>query len=171
MRGAVRGGGGVRTLAGMDAGARVDDGAARLFVYGLLRRGMSARLGGLVPGKGRFLAEATARGFLFSVGGAYPALVTEIDDGTAARFGLDPAAGSPRARVTGELWAITNELAWPVLDDFEGIGPDYPPPQLYRREPILARTDDGREVPAQAYVYNRDVADLPPVPSGDWANR
>ena len=154
----------------MIAGESVD-GAARLFVYGLLRRGMSAGLEAFVAGKGRFLAGATAEGFLFSVGGEYPALVTELDAVAVAGFGLDPTTESPRPCVTGELWEITDDSAWTTLDDFEGIGPDYPPPQLYRREVIVVRTDDGRDVSAQAYVYNRDVADLPPVPSGDWARR
>lgn len=128
-----------------------------LFVYGLLRRGMSAGLDAFVPGMATYRGPASVAGQLYSVGGRYPALVVSEHPGSQL--------------VRGELWTITDPFAWPIIDDFEGIGPDYAAPQLYLRVAVNADTDDGKTVRAQAYAYNRSVADLDPVDSGDWANR
>ena len=124
---------------------------------------MSAGLDAFVPGKVRFVGAAFVRGRLYSVGGEYPALVTGKSDADESRF------GGSQPVVHGELWAITDELARPVIDDFEGIGPGYAPPQLYRREPVEAFPDHGPPLTAQAYVYNLSTTDLSPVLSGDWA--
>ena len=129
-----------------------------LFVYGLLRRGMSTGLGAwLGAGKASFLAEATVPGRLYDLG-EYPGLVRG-----------EPREQAP-ALVRGELWRIDDESVWPVIDDFEGIGPGDRAPTLYRR--VLARAAGARGVETcWVYLYNRDVATYPVVRSGDWAQR
>lgn len=127
-----------------------------LFVYGLLRRGMSAELDAIVPGMASFVGPASVRGRLYSVGGAYPALVVGV--------------GADADDVVGELWRIDNRLAWPIIDDFEGIGPAYVHPHLYYRAKTEVRMASG-EVSCYVYVYNRPVDDLARVDSGDWAQR
>lgn len=128
-----------------------------LFVYGLLRRGMSAGLDAFLGGGAAFLAEAYTYGTLYDVDGAYPGLVV--------------SARTAGPEVRGELWSITKLGAWATLDDFEGIGPRYPEPQLYRRCSIEVVWRERQTVLAQAYVYNRDVRHLARVASGDWARR
>ena len=146
-----------------------------LFVYGLLRRGMSAGLEGLVArsptpdgtvttGEITFVAEATLPGKLYDLG-QYPGVV--------------PARGGGEGPVVvGELWRVTDPAHWVLLDDFEGIGPEYPEPTLYRR--VLAKAHlrsrgaerpSGETVDCWVYVYNRDLGAAPLVPSGDWAHR
>ena len=129
-----------------------------LFVYGLLRRGMSAGLGDwLGHGKATFLAEATVGGHLYDLG-EYPGLLRAPSPGDGAV-------------VRGELWRIDDPHAWPVIDDFEGIGPDYSAPTLYRRVLAKADTADGERVTSWVYLYNHAPGDCARVMSGDWAAR
>ncbi len=123
-----------------------------LFVYGLLRSDMSAGLQSFVPGKARLLGRATVGGRLYDLED-FPGLVL---DGSGSR-------------VLGEVWEVTDVLAWPVLDEFEDVRLEGT--GLYRREAIEAVLEDGRQVLAQAYLYNRAVDGLILVASGDWARR
>ena len=127
-----------------------------IFVYGLLRRGMSAGLDAwLGRGRATYLAEATLPGHLYDLG-EYPGLVRAPNR-------------SGGARVRGELWRVDDPNVWPVIDDFEGIGPDYPVPTLYRRVLAQAQTAEGEAVTCWVYLYNRSVEAHPHVLSGDWA--
>ncbi len=128
------------------------DDSSTLFVYGLLRSDMSAGLQSFVPGKARQISRASVVGTLYDLSD-YPGLVLS-DDGET---------------VVGEVWEITDVSAWEKLDAFEDIRADGT--GMYRREAIAVMLADGREVLAQAYLYNRDVTRLRAVSSGDWSKR
>ncbi len=128
------------------------DPSATLFVYGLLRSDMSAGLQSFVPGKARQLSRASVAGRLYDLGD-FPGLVINDDGGVVA----------------GEVWEITDATAWGTLDPFEDIKPEGT--GLYRREAIAVTLEDGRQVLAQAYLYNRDAHAFTVVTSGDWSLR
>ena len=137
-----------------------------LFVYGLLRRGMSAGLEAFVgAGAAAFLSEATLSGKLYDMG-EYPGVL--LEDGPSV--------------VHGELWRVRGASAWATLDEFEGIGPGYGEPTLYKRvlanalaPPSEAPTSRSAvaETPVKCwvYVYNHDLAGAALIESGDWARR
>ena len=136
-----------------------------LFVYGLLRRGMSAGLEAFLGvGSAAFVCSATLSGKLYDLG-EYPGVV--LARGAAADGSASPDDGT----VTGELWRLRDGLHWPVLDDFEGIGPGYAEPTLYKRVLAQAQTSAGASVTSWVYVYNRPLAGAPEIASGDWASR
>ena len=136
-----------------------------LFVYGLLRRGMSAGLEAFLgAGSAEFVSEATLSGKLYDLG-EYPGVRLAAD---APRDAEEPPGPDV---VTGELWRLRNEFHWPALDDFEGIGPDYAEPTLYKRVLAEALTEAGEAVTCWVYVYNRELGAAPRIASGDWAAR
>ena len=130
-----------------------------LFVYGLLRRGMSAGLEAFLgKGAATFMSEANLSGKLYDLG-AYPGVV--LAEAEPARENI----------VVGELWRLRDDMHWAALDDFEGIGPGYAEPTLYRRVLAQALTDVGEAVTCWVYVFNREPGAAPRIASGDWAAR
>jgi gamma-glutamylcyclotransferase (GGCT)/AIG2-like uncharacterized protein YtfP len=121
-----------------------------IFVYGTLMRGFSRHH--LMSG-GRFEGDASADGRLISLG-EYPALL----DG--------------RGTVRGELYAFDDlPVALDVLDDVESFDPADPENSEYVREARRVRRDDGIEICAWLYVYNRPAGRAPVISSGDWRRR
>ena len=116
----------------------------RLFVYGSLRTGESAR--NLVEPYITDWAPATVGGDLYAFPSGYPGVV------------LDPRGGI----VMGELlWLRNLSTCLPILDDYEGAD--------YVRELVQAEHVGG---PSWAWIYvladPRVVALGTPVPSGEW---
>lgn len=121
-----------------------------VFVYGTLMRGLSLHH---FMSDGRFEGEATVKGRLISLG-EYPALL----DG----------AGTVR----GELYSFDDlPVALDVLDDVENFDPANPEGSEYIRDARRVRSDDGAELTAWVYVYNRPPGTAPLIPSGDWRKR
>lgn len=123
-----------------------------LFVYGTLREGA----GGPRPARdpleraARKVDEGAIDARLFDAGG-FPAAVRE-----------------PGGQVRGELYELADPArTLSVLDGYEGCRPDGT--GLFRREIVSVALDSGGEREAWAYLYNRDVTDLPEIPSGDYA--
>jgi|HubBroStandDraft_2_1064218.scaffolds.fasta_scaffold1401279_1 gamma-glutamylcyclotransferase (GGCT)/AIG2-like uncharacterized protein YtfP len=128
----------------------MSDAPVRVFVYGTLMRGCSRHHH---LSDGRFDGEATADGRLISIG-EYPALI----DG----------AGSIR----GELYAFEDvPAALDVLDDVEDFDAANPEGSEFVREARRVCRDDGTELIAWLYVYNRPRGPAPIIPSGDWRKR
>jgi len=123
------------------------DAPLRIFVYGTLMRGLSRHR--LMNG-GRFEGEASAVGRLISLG-EYPALIDR--------------AGTIR----GELHTFDDlPTALEVLDEVEGFDPADPEGSEYVREARRVLRDDGTEVFAWLYVYNRPTKGAQVISSGDW---
>jgi gamma-glutamylcyclotransferase (GGCT)/AIG2-like uncharacterized protein YtfP len=124
-------------------------------VYGTLRRGL--RNHGLLAGA-TFVGAGTVAGVLHEVGTGevvpypYPALVV-----------------ARRGRVRVELYRIPDRHMWAVLDALEHYRPADPAGSAYLRLRVDATLDDGTILPAQAYVFHGDPADLgSAVARGDW---
>lgn len=103
----------------------------------------------------RFVGEASVRGMLFDLG-TYPGLVVN-----------ERATG----RVKGEIYLLHAPSAasvLAVLDDYEGCAPADVEPHEYRRILIQATLADGAVLTAWAYVLNRPLAGLTPIPGGDY---
>jgi gamma-glutamylcyclotransferase (GGCT)/AIG2-like uncharacterized protein YtfP len=120
-----------------------------VFVYGSLMRGLD--LHHFIEA-GTYEGNATADGVLVSLG-RYPGLV----DG--------------RGCVNGELYRFDDlPSALDLLDDIEEFDATDPDKSLYLRVSRTVRSDDGRDVDAWLYVYNRPVTGAPRVEGGDWRN-
>jgi gamma-glutamylcyclotransferase (GGCT)/AIG2-like uncharacterized protein YtfP len=128
----------------------MNDAPVRVFVYGTLMRGCSRHH---FLSDSLFDGEATTDGRLISLG-EYPALI----DG----------AGSIR----GELYRFEDlPAALDVLDDVEDFDPTNPEGSEFVRDARHVRRDDGTELLAWLYVYNRPRESAPIIPSGDWRQR
>lgn len=122
-----------------------------LFVYGTLRRGCVNDEARRLHEECAWIGTARAGGRLCRVDW-YPALVV----------------ASNGEWVIGDVLRMTKPnmtLAW--LDGYEECGPAFPRPQEYRREMIEVELA-GAETRAWAYLYNRPIAGLTPILSGDW---
>jgi gamma-glutamylcyclotransferase (GGCT)/AIG2-like uncharacterized protein YtfP len=126
------------------------EGPAAFFVYGTLKRGqanfplVAAAVRGVVP--------ATIRGRLYDMG-PFPALAE----------GDEAVRGEVLTVEPGELPRLLR-----ALDELEGFAPGDPAGSIYLRRVVDAKTDDGAEVAAFAYFYNRDPAGLRHLPGGEW---
>ena len=127
-----------------------------LFVYGTLREDAGHEMYHVPATLASFAGRATVRGELYSLG-EYPGLVPRSDT---------------TDRVTGELYQIKPgevEGALRMLDGYEGLGEDDPPPHESRRELLPVEINEGRQVQAWAYVLNRPREGLRRISSGDCA--
>lgn len=123
-----------------------------LFVYGTLTRGDG---GGVNPllGSAEYLGEAYWRGGLYLVDW-YPGAV---------------ASDEPDAVVRGELYRLTEPAATlGTLDGYEECGPAFGADPEYVRELTVVTLGDGSRREAWIYRYNRPVAGLRRLVSGDF---
>jgi gamma-glutamylcyclotransferase (GGCT)/AIG2-like uncharacterized protein YtfP len=141
------------------------DGLARLsdrhlserhvFVYGTLRKALRHKMAGVLAREAHFVGEASVPGMLFDLG-TYPGLVVN-----AQATGL----------VQGEIYALRAPGAdgtLAALDEYEGCAPTDVEPHEYRRILVQATLADGPMLSAWAYVLNRPLAGLTPIPTGDY---
>ena len=123
---------------------------AAFFVYGTLKRGQSNYP--LIEEAVRGMVPATIRGRLYDVG-PFPALAEGDEAVRGEVLVVDPV----------ELPRLLS-----VLDELEGYLPSDPAGSMYVRRAVVAAADDGGEVAAYAYFYNRDPVGLRHLPGGDW---
>ncbi len=112
----------------------------RIFVYGTLRKGECRNY---ILSDCQFLGYAKAKGFVLYNIGAFPGMV------------------EGEGEVIGEVYEIPKDLL-EKLDWVEGV------PDLFRREIIEVRLEDGQTISVYAYIYNRGVKNKLLIPSGDW---
>lgn len=123
-----------------------------LFVYGTLRRGGQHPIQQAMLRYVDYINDGKVLGQLYSLG-AYPALVLK----------------EPAYLVCGELYKIIDaEKLWPLLDQYEGIGPGFTEPYEYRKAQVSVICPDGQQQMATTYLYNRDVANLTMIANGDF---
>lgn len=124
-----------------------------VFVYGSLMSGLGNHK--LLFNRYDKLEPSTLEGFdLYPVGvGCFPGIVR--GEGT----------------VKGELYYIKPHL-YPLtllnLDSLEGYDPRYPKMGTYIREKVKVRTQEGQEVDAYVYVWNRPVVKEDRIEGGSW---
>jgi gamma-glutamylcyclotransferase (GGCT)/AIG2-like uncharacterized protein YtfP len=124
----------------------------RLFVYGTLRSDLPAHLvppaataaRAMLHGQGRLEGRASMLGGLVAPAW-YPGLIEDAP-----------------GRVQGEVWRLPGASVLSRLDWYEG--PDYV--RRIRR----TRLHTGRLLVAHVYLYVRDAAGLPVIPTGDFAD-
>ena len=118
-----------------------------LFVYGTLMKP------GANPVAARLWRHSQSAGIAWFQGRLYR---------VAHYPGVVPS-GDPDDKVWGQLILLRRPSAiLPALDAYEGV------PDLYTREQAPVFNRDGKTVIAWIYLYNRPVARLPRVRSGDF---
>lgn len=117
----------------------------------------------------------------------YGVLMPELATGRMAELVALLEPGRP-ASVAGDLYAIADpEGHHPAMVSGSGWvhgrlhlpGPQFSAAELaefdayegalYPRRPVVARLSDGTEVDCDAYVWAGEIADLAPIPHGDFA--
>lgn len=126
-----------------------------LFVYGTLRQTAGHPSHRLLADGAQLIGRARMKGRMYEIDG-YPGAV--------------PSA-SGNERVTGELYRLFEPAgALAALDDYEEAGEGYPQPREYRRCRITVELENGTELVAWCYLYNRPTAGLRLISSGDWCD-
>jgi gamma-glutamylcyclotransferase (GGCT)/AIG2-like uncharacterized protein YtfP len=152
-------------------------GSFRLFVYGTLKRGGSARE--LLSKDVRESSPSTVHGRLFLHPSGYPVLsvpeTTVLAEGTADTA-VDLAAQGSRLDcsvphvpgwplIEGELLTLADPGKWlPALDEYEGF--EAGRPSLYRR--VLVPVRSVRSVAAWAYVAGSTTSGLELLAGRSW---
>jgi gamma-glutamylcyclotransferase (GGCT)/AIG2-like uncharacterized protein YtfP len=122
-----------------------------LFVYGTLRSEGDRPMYHEMTRHADYVGEAMVPGRLYDLG-SYPGLV--------------PADEENGYTVIGELYRLHPDYREQMLrrlDVYEGV-----PDGLYRREQWTALREDGLEVAAWVYVYDRSLHDATLIASGDY---
>jgi len=75
----------------------------------------------------------------------------------------------PGERVLGELYRVPDAArVFPILDEYEGVSGRSRRQREYVRSRIPVTLAAGRRLRAWVYLYNRSVADLNRIASGDY---
>lgn len=124
-----------------------------LFTYGTLRRAAGHAAHRLLADSAELVGHGFVRGRLYQAA-EFPVLV------------VDPQG----VAVTGEVYRVfAPPAAFVRLDQYEGFDPASPDTSEFRRDLVQVALNDGRTVTAWAYVYQRPLFDLQPIPHGDYA--
>ena len=124
-----------------------------LFTYGTLRRAAGHAAHRLLADSAEIVGHGTVRGRLYDAG-EFPVLVPDLQ-GDA---------------VTGEVYRVFGPPSVFIkLDHYEGFEPESPDTSEFRRDLVTVNMSDGRTVTAWAYIYQRPLFDLHPIPHGDYA--
>lgn len=124
-----------------------------LFVYGTLRQGAGSPWHATLSRSAEYVSPASMQGELYEVDG-YPGAIQ-----------ADQGAG----RVVGELYRIRNsENLLVLLDEYEECSANFPQPHEYVRMRVGISLPNSGTVVAWVYLYNRDVAGLERIESGDY---
>jgi len=124
-----------------------------LFTYGTLRRAAGHAAHRLLADSAEIVGHGTVRGRLYDAG-EFPVLVPD-PEGVA---------------VTGEVYRVFGPPSVFIkLDHYEGFEPESPDTSEFRRDRVTVTMGDGREITAWAYIYQRPLFDLQPIPHGDYA--
>ncbi|MGJ0491645.1 gamma-glutamylcyclotransferase family protein [Methylobacter sp.] len=124
-----------------------------IFVYGTLRQEFALPVHDLMKRYCQFHGQGSLCGHLYQLD-SYPGVVESTHG---------------RCRVHGELYLIINkDELFLLLDDYEQCSANYPKPHEYLRKQIDITVRDGIVCQAWVYIYNRAVAGLVRIPSGDY---
>lgn len=133
-------------------GVETSSAPVHLFVYGTLRRAAAHPMHSLLFPADR-VGTGCVRGWLYDLG-AYPGAIFS-DEASSA--------------VHGEVYRLHDPPAILArLDAYEACTDADPAPHEYRRVQLGVCLEAGESLTVWAYAYQRAVAGLTPVPSGDW---
>ena len=122
-----------------------------LFVYGSLMKHQDNEMSSFLEKNAEYLDEGYFYGRLYLIDD-YPGAVT----------------GKPEdGKVYGHIFRIPEpDNVFPIIDNYEEIGEEFPIPNEYRREQTSIICKDGSSLLCWAYIYNRSVNNLQQLPSG-----
>ena len=129
-----------------------------LFFYGTLVAGNPNPVATAIHAALEPLGPARTPGALYAIpdpAGWFPALV--LGDGAAMGAALTEGPFSGEA-VSGALYRATSGFDLGLMaqmDAYEDFDPSDPAGSLYRRVPLMVRTEDNVEIEAAAYLWNR----------------
>ena len=125
-----------------------------LFVYGTLASHAEHAMHRQLAGNAENAGEGWFNGQLYRVG-PYPGAIP---------------SSHPDDKVFGELYRLNDPQLLAALDDYEGCGPNDPPPTEFVRRQETIHMKDGTRAQAWMYLFNRPVLDLPRIVSGRYSN-
>ena len=124
-----------------------------LFVYGTLRQQSDAEIARLFFQHARDLGPARFQGKLYLIS-TYPAAI---------------ASDHAEDQICGQLIALpVDDALWRALDDYEGIGLNFPEPYEYKRCRMPVNLEDGSRIDAWLYLYQHDLSRYPRIARGDY---
>lgn len=127
--------------------------AARLFVYGTLRKDSRRSMHHLLARHAEFVGHAQIPGRLYLLDG-YPGLVPSSEH---------------HAWVRGDVYVLEDPSeVLARLDDYEGCGPNDAKPYEFERVQREVVLESGESVLAWVYVYAGSVAGKREILSGDY---
>lgn len=153
-----------------------------LFVYGTLRSDMGHPMHDVLNRYAQFVGMGTVWGRLFNLG-TYPGLIL-VNHPKESTPLSDAGSVVSASKVWGEVYALTpdtTQILLAILDDYEGYYPGHRSQSDYLRQKVQVLMESkGAIAPetlsltpsleAWGYVYNRDVAAYPELPSGNYAD-
>lgn len=124
-----------------------------LFVYGTLRRDTRHDMYRVLARDADFVGDATINGRLYDLG-EYPGAVRTADE---------------TSRIKGEVYRLRDpNTTLPVLDDYEGCGPNDTPPFEFERELVTASLEMGEELRTWVYWYRGKLDKKRRIVDGDF---
>jgi len=124
-----------------------------LFTYGTLRRAAGHAAHRLLADSAEIVGHGSVQGRLYQASD-FPVLVAD-PNGVA---------------VAGEVYRVFGPPSvFARLDQYEGFDPASPDTSEFRRDRVVVTMSDGRTLTAWAYLYQRPLFDLHPIPHGDYA--
>ncbi len=124
-----------------------------LFVYGTLAPDRAPAGIARAVSKLRPVGDAWTRGRLYDFGD-YPGAIF---------------SGQTSSRVVGQVWELVGGMnLLRTLDAYEEFDERHPENSLFVRKKRLIRLDDGRQLLAWVYEYNRDPSNGALIPHGDY---
>ncbi|OEK08239.1 hypothetical protein A8C32_01900 [Flavivirga aquatica] len=124
-----------------------------LFVYGTLLKDANNDMSKFLASQSECIGQGYFKGKLYQVSWYPGAIVSDKSS----------------EKVYGSIFKLKDaETVFNVLDEYEGIGEQYPKPHLFKKEQIIAFLEDGSSIEASVYVYNREIKGLNRVESGDF---
>lgn len=125
-----------------------------LFVYGTLRKPVGHPRYQLLERSAHYLGEGIFQGKLF--------MVKEFPGAVESK--------NPGDRVKGGLYRLSDpEKIFKKLDRYEGYQPENRTESLFiRSKQVVTLPEDGEEIKAWIYLYNRPTGALEQIKSGDY---
>lgn len=124
-----------------------------LFVYGTLLKDVENGMSKFLAKHSEFIGKGYFFGKLYQISW-FPGAI---------------ASSNSLEKVYGSLFKLTDlDSVFKKLDEYEGVGNNYPKPNLYRKKLIPIFLDNGSSFKAWVYLYNLPIKDLKLIDSGDF---